>query len=324
MFLVAEIGAGHAGSLQRALLLVDQAAKAGVDAVKFQTFSPDQMAVHYKIQSGAWKGRDLVELYREAHTPKAWHPVLFQRAREKSLVAFSSPFHKHDVDFLETLDCPIYKIASPELVDLELISLVAQTGKPMIMSTGGASRDEIKQAVKIASRHCDDITLLHCVSQYPAAIEETNLATMKALEKYGCKVGLSDHSQGSLVAIAAAAMGASCIEKHIGFTGIGLDSGFTMDFDALSCLVRDARQASNAMGRVKFGTGCEWRRSLFWARDIAKGEIITREDIEVKRPAIGLSPALIDDVIGTVSNGSIQHQPVSGNCKATNNTIATK
>ena len=271
MFLVAEIGAGHAGSLQRALLLVDQAAKAGVDAVKFQTFSPDQMAVHYKIQSGAWKGRDLVELYREAHTPKAWHPVLFQRARELSLVAFSSPFHADDVDFLETLDCPIYKIASPELVDLELISLVAQTGKPIIMSTGGASRDEIKQAVKIASRHCDDITLLHCVSQYPAAIEDTNLATMLELSKYSCKVGLSDHSKDSLVAIMAATLGATCIEKHICIDGIGLDSGFAMNFEALSCLTRDLKAVGNAMGKVKFGQASEWRRSLYYARDIAKG-----------------------------------------------------
>ena len=324
MFLVAELGASHGGSLKRALALVDMAAEAGADAIKLQTFSPDQMAVHYKIKSGAWKGRDLVELYREAHTPKSWHPVLFQRAREKSLVAFSSPFHKHDVDFLETLDCPIYKIASPEIVDLELISLVAQTGKPIIMSTGGASRDEIKQAVKIASRHCDDITLLHCVSQYPAAIEDTNLATMLELQKYSCKVGLSDHSKDSLVAIMAATLGASCIEKHICIDGIGLDSGFAMNFDAFSSFVSGVRQASNAMGKVKFGQASEWRRSLYYARDIAKGEIITRDMLVTKRPAIGLSPAIIDDVIGTMSRGAVKHQPISGNCKATNNTIATK
>ena len=310
MFIVAEVGASHAGSLDRALSLVDMAAEAGVDAIKLQTFSPDQMAVHYKIQSGAWRGRDLIELYREAVTPRDWHPILFERARELSLVAFSSPFHKDDVDFLETLDCPIYKIASPEIVDLELISLVAETGKPMIMSTGSASPAEIERAVEVAMRRCRDITLLHCVSQYPAEINDTNLRTMLKLKKYRCKIGLSDHSKGSLVGIMAASLGASVIEKHICIEGIGLDSGFAMDFESLRSFVRDVRNVSNALGRVKFGGDVSLRRSLFWARDIAKGEIITKSDIECKRPGIGMSPALINEVIGSVSKGASRHQAV--------------
>ncbi len=309
-FIVAEIGASHAGSLDRALSLVEMAAKAGVDAVKFQTFTPEQMAVPYRIMSGPWEGFDLIDLYRQAHTPREWHKELFDRAKELSLVAFSSVFHADDVEFLETLDCPIYKIASFELVDLELISLVAQTGKPMIMSTGSASPAEIERAVKIASRHCSDITLLHCVSQYPAPIEDTYLATMLELKRYGCKVGLSDHSKDSLVAIIAASLGATIIEKHIGFPGIGLDCGFAMDSKALCAFVRDVRNVGSVIGQAKFGGGTELRRSLYYAQDIPKGTIITRDMLTAKRPAIGLSPALIGEVVGSVSRGVIKDQPV--------------
>lgn len=295
MFIVAEISASHHGSYEIAKKLVDIAADAGVNAVKFQCFNPEQMAIPgYKIKSGAWKGRDLLELYREAETPRDWLPSLFEYAEKKKLVAFASPFHKDDVTFLESINCPIYKIASFEITDLELISLVASTGKPVLISTGCADREHIDRAVEAGG---DRLTLLHCVSEYPTSLADVNLATMLELKKYNCPVGLSDHSQGSVSAIVAAALGASIIEKHIKFDDIGLDSGFALDSSALSDFVRDVRQVSSVMGRVKFRGLSELSRSAH-LRPMKPGEIVTRRDFTIKRPNSGISPALIGSMIG--------------------------
>lgn len=273
--IVAEIGASHNGSFEDAISLVDLASKAGADAVKFQCFSAEQMAIpDYKIKSGQWKGRDLLELYREAETPKEWFPVLFDYAKKKSLVAFASAFHIDDVEFLEELDCPIYKIASFEITDLDLISLVAFTGKPVILSTGCADRKHIEQAAKLVPEN--QLTLLHCVSEYPAPIDQVNLATMIELKKYSANVGLSDHSQGSVSAIAATALGATIIEKHIKLDESSIDSIFSLDLGAFSAFVRDVRQCSSAMGRVKFRGLSELSRSLHGG--------------ETKRPNIEFGP----------------------------------
>ena len=256
MFIVAEISGSHAGSLLTALSLVEAAAEAGADAVKFQCYEPEQMAIPYTIKSGLWEGRDLVDLYQDAHTPKEWFPKLYAEAEKYSLVAFSSPFHADDVKFLESIGNPIYKISSFEITDLELIKCAASTGKPMFISTGSASDSEIARA----SIHCDNLTLLHCVSEYPTRLEDVNLATMLELYKYS-DFGISDHSPGSIVPIAATILGAKVIEKHICFDGIGTDSGFALNPGAFKSMVNDVRAASKVLGKVKFGGDTALRRS---------------------------------------------------------------
>ncbi len=260
--IIAEISASHAGSFENAIALVDGAAEAGADYVKFQCFKAEQMAIpDYKIKTGAWKGRDLLELYREAETPREWLPTLFDYAKKKNLVAFSSVFHADDVEFMEGIDCPIYKIASFEIGDLDLISLVALTGKPVIISTGSATFKDIELAVD-AARYCDNLTLLHCVSEYPTKLEDMNLATITELQKiFKIDVGLSDHSQGSVASCAAAALGVPIIEKHIKIGNTGLDSGFALDLNAFSAFVRDVRQTTSTLGRVKYKGRSELMRS---------------------------------------------------------------
>jgi len=260
-FIIAEISCSHAGSFENAIRLIDAAAEAGADAVKFQCFSAEQMAIkNYTIKEGTWKGRDLLELYHEAETPKEWFPVLFDYAKKNSLVAFSSVFHSDDVDFMETLDCPIYKIASFEITDLNLISRVASTGKPVIISTGCADREHIERASKLVSN--SQLTLLHCVSEYPVDLNQVNLLTMLELRKYASNIGLSDHSHGSVSAIAAIAIGAQMIEKHIKLDNKSLDSSFALDSGAFSAFVRNVRDTTSAMGRVKFRGLSELSRSL--------------------------------------------------------------
>ena len=308
MFIVAEIGASHGGSLENALSLVDKAAEAGADAVKFQCFEAEQMAIPgYVIQSGPWMGRGLIDLYRDAQTPKEWFPHLYARAKEKSLVAFASPFHADDVEFLQSIGNPIYKIASFELVDLELISLVASTNRPVFISTGMADQNEIERAI-LAAGKCD-LTLLYCVSAYPTPLNKVNLLTMQALAEYG-KFGLSDHSLGSVVPVCATALGASVIEKHICLDRDCLDGGFAMLPGEFRSMVDSVRDASKILGAPRFGGDKTLRRSMYWARDIAKGETITRDMIDVKRPAMGRSPAFIADLIGTVSKGASINQPI--------------
>ena len=310
MFFVAELSANHNGSLSRALEIID--AMAGkADAIKFQTWSPDTMCVDYKIKTGHWSGRDMKDLYREAHTPWEWHPQLFKRARRRKLIPFSSPFDKESVDFLETLECPIYKIASLELVDLELIEYTAKTGKPMIMSTGAASTNEIRAAVKTARQYCKDLTLLHCVSEYPTDYKNVNLKTMSALKRFGCAIGISDHSHGSIVPITATALGSQVIEKHVTISKTGLDASFSMLPSEYASMVRQCQDVETIMGRIKFNGESELRRALFWNQDLKKGTVVKREHMKTARPNIGVSPIKIDRIIGRkLKRGVKTNEPV--------------
>lgn len=258
-FIVAEISGDHLGSLDRAIKLVQAAAKAGADAVKFQTFTPEQMVdAGVMITSGPWAGREALELYRETYTPREWHPELFACARECGIEAFSSVFHPDDVDFLETLNCPRYKIASFELTDLNLIWHAAKTGKPLILSTGMASEHEIWRATTAtAASGAASCTLLKCTSAYPATAQNANLATIFVMKETWpkCRIGLSDHTQGIGVAVAAAFMGASMIEKHLTLSRAdgGLDAAFSMEPDEFAQMVTECRRAVEALGEVRYG-----------------------------------------------------------------------
>lgn len=254
--IVAEISANHLGSLDRALRIVGVAAAAGADAVKLQTYTPEQMAdPGLIIPRGPWAGRNAVALYREGHTPREWHKPLFERAHSLGLMAFSSVFHPDDVDFLETLGCPMYKISSFELTDLNLIHYAGRTGKPIVISTGMATVEEIYAAV-MANYGAVDLTLLKCTSAYPASPADANLLTMRAMRQHFCvKVGLSDHTMGMGVAIAAAALGASMIEKHLTLSRAdgGPDAAFSMEPSEFAQMVVECRRAAQAVGEVRYG-----------------------------------------------------------------------
>jgi pseudaminic acid synthase len=259
-FIVAEMSANHLGSLDRAREIIEVAADMGADAIKLQTFNPDQMCAADKIiETGPWAGRNAVDLYREAQTPREWHQQLFEWGKENGLVVFSSPFHRDDVDFLETLDCPIYKIASFEVTDTSLISHAAFTGKPLIISTGMATREEIREAIA-AANDCPIGTptpvLLKCTSAYPADATEANLATMVDMNKlWGVDIGLSDHTPGHAVAVAATALGAIVIEKHLTLSRKdgGPDAGFSMEPYEFQQMVKACREAAAAIGTVQYG-----------------------------------------------------------------------
>lgn len=256
---VAELSANHLGSMDRAVRLVHAAKAAGADAVKLQTFTPEQMVdASATLKSGPWAGCSLLDLYREAHTPREWHKPLFELIRELGMVAFSSAFHPEDVDFLETLGCPMYKIASFELNDHELISHAARTGKPLVISTGMATLEEISEAACVASlAGCRDLTILKCTSAYPAPASEANLAAMRNLAIIPrCKAfGLSDHTMGHSVALAASVMGASMIEKHLTMARVdgGPDAAFSMEPDEFAEMVTECRRAVDAIGEVRYG-----------------------------------------------------------------------
>lgn len=296
--IVAEIAAAHNGSLDRAKELILAAKYAGADMVKFQLW--DQMALPgHVIADGPWKGRDLAGLYEECRTPREWFPELFRLARSCGLTPFATPFDRGSVDFLETLDCPMYKIASAEIVDLPLIGYVASKGKPVVISTGMATFPEICAAVDAANGV--PVTLLKCVSAYPARVEDANLMTMVEL-RYGVSrhrslpVGLSDHTQGSSVAMAATALGASMIEKHIGLDRSGPDGGFCTLPGEFAEMVRGVHEVAAAMGEVRYGplpseaSTLALRRSLWIVRDVKAGELVSEESVRSLRPAGGMLP----------------------------------
>ena len=311
MKIIAEISCSHNGSLDRAIETIKLL---NCDAVKFQTWSPDKMAVPYKIKKGAWKGMDLMDLYKQAFTPWWWFERLFDEVRERGMTPFSTPFDKESVDFLETLDCPMYKISSFELVDLELIDYVSQTRKPIIISTGAASKDEILEAVKTAYRRSSDVTLLHCVSEYPTTLENSNLGNIDWLYSIFPKcqaVGISDHSAGPYVAIAATAMGVSIIEKHVTLTHDGLDKNFAMLPEEFNDMVERCRLIEKSLKTVSFNGYHELRRSLYYNKDLKKGETITKSDIKTARPNKGLNPLCLEEIIGTKLNHSVkENEPV--------------
>lgn len=303
-FIVAEISANHLGSLERALHIIDAAAKAGADAVKFQTWKPGSMVVDrdYVVQSGPWAGRRLYELYEEAYTPWEWHETLYAYARSAGLVAFSSVFDRASVDFLEKLDCPIYKISSFEIGDIRLIQRAAKTGKPMIISTGMAEQWEIARAVWVAKdAGCRDIAVLKCTSAYPAPPESMNLMALYQLR--AClpdltKIGVSDHTLGLAVPVASTALGVDVIEKHLTMSRAdgGPDAAFSLEPDEFAAMVTACREAHAALGNGSLApspvqtSSMALRRSLYWAVDAEPGPVCEGMIVSA-RPWGGMSPA---------------------------------
>jgi N-acetylneuraminate synthase len=314
-FIVAEMSANHNQSLDRALEIVDAVAAAGAHALKLQTYTADTMTIEapapeFSIEdpTSLWNGETLHELYDKAHTPWEWHRPILARCRERGLIAFSTPFDASAVEFLEQLAVPCYKIASFENVDIPLIRTVAATGKPVIISTGMASVLEIAEAVetvRAAGNH--KLILLKCTSSYPAPVEDANLATIPHMAQlFRCPVGLSDHTLGVGVAVAAVALGATIVEKHVALSRAdgGVDAAFSLEPEELRSLVVETGRAWRARGSVRYGPtetelpSLRFRRSLYVVEDIHAGEIITENHIRAIRPGLGLAPKFIDDFIG--------------------------
>ncbi|WP_421206508.1 pseudaminic acid synthase [Aeromonas enteropelogenes] len=326
-YVIAELSANHNGNLERALAIMTAAKEAGASAVKLQTYRPDTITLkserpEFQIHGGLWDGHSLYDLYEWAHTPWEWHQALFAKGRELGLTVFSSPFDFSAVDLLESLDCPAYKIASFELVDLPLIRYAAQTGKPLIMSTGMANEAEIAAAVEMALKHGNgQLALLHCVSGYPAPAAEYNLRAIPMLrQRFGVEVGLSDHTLGSATAIAATALGATLIEKHFTLARAdgGPDCAFSMEPAELAELVASVNTAQAALGVADYQlTPSEqgnraFRRSLYLVKEIAAGERLTEAHIKSVRPALGLPPADYDRLLGKrVTRDMSANQPLN-------------
>ncbi len=312
-YIVAEMSGNHNGKLENALKIVEVAKHSGANAVKIQTYRPDTITINHDspefiIKEGLWKNRRLYDLYQEAHTPWEWHKEIYNYAREIGITLFSSPFDKTAVDFLEELNNPAYKVASPELIDLQLIKYIASTGKPIIFSTGMATFEEIGEAIDAASsKGCKDIIVLHCTSSYPAPLDQSNLSTIKQIEQdFNVISGLSDHSEGTIISTIAVGLGASMIEKHFTLDRShgGVDSKFSIEPNELSKLVKDASIASNSLGKPAFKpTDAEsgvlkHRRSLYIIRDIKRGDKFTESNIKSIRPGNGMKPKFIDNVLG--------------------------
>ena len=322
-FIIAEMSGNHNQSLEVALRIVEAAAKAGAHALKLQTYTAETMTLdldegEFFIQdpTSLWAGSSLYALYEKAHTPWEWHAPIFARARELGMLAFSTPFDETAVDFLESLDVPAYKIASFENTDLPLIRRVAATGKPLIISTGMASVAELDEAVRAArAAGCRDLVLLKCTSTYPASPENSHVRTVPHLrELFGCQVGLSDHSMGVGVAVAAVALGATVVEKHFTLERAagGVDSSFSLEPAELASLVVETERAWQALGQVHYGvTEAErqslvYRRSLYVTRDMAAGETFSADNLRAIRPGLGLAPRHLDSVLGRCARQALK------------------
>lgn len=326
-YVIAEVSANHNGELAQALRIIDAAVEAGADAVKIQTYRPDTITLDadtpdFQISGGLWDGRRLYDLYEWAHTPWDWHGALFSHARARGITLFSSPFDHTAVDLLESLNAPAYKIASFEAVDLPLIRYVASTGKPMIISTGMADRDEIAEAVQAAhAGGCRDLALLHCVSGYPAPPADYNLATIADMAaRFGLPVGLSDHTLDNTTAIASVALGACIVEKHLTLdrAGGGPDDSFSLEPAQFADLCDGARTAWAAVGQVDYGRksseqgNVQFRRSLYFVRDLKAGETISADALRSVRPGYGMAPKHLEQVIGRkVSRDVRANSPVT-------------
>lgn len=328
-FVVAEMSGNHNQSLERALEIVDAAARAGAHGLKLQTYTADTMTIdlderefHIGDPDSLWAGSSLYNLYKEAYTPWEWHKPIFDRARELGLIAFSTPFDATSLDFLEQLDVPCYKIASFENTDLALIRRVATTGKPMIISTGMATLAELDETVSAAREAgCADLILLKCTSTYPASAHNSNILSIPHMrELFDCEVGLSDHTMGIGVAVAAVTLGASVIEKHFTLRRAdgGVDSAFSMEALEMAQLVVETNRAWQSLGHVLYGPteaekkSLQYRRSLYVVKDISAGDILTRDNVRAIRPGLGMPTKFLDIVIGkTVKQDVKRGTPVS-------------
>jgi N-acetylneuraminate synthase len=321
-FIIAELSGNHNQQLDLAMDMVEAAAKAGAHAVKLQTFTADSMTLdvdneHFVIQEkdSLWHGESLHALYQKAATPYEWHQPLFDKAKSLGMLAFSSPFDEHAVDFLDDLNVPCFKIASFELTDLPLIRKAASKKKPLIMSTGMASLTEIEQAVGVARlAGCDDIILLKCTSTYPAQPTQSNIVTIPHLrDAFGCQVGLSDHTAGVGVSVAAVALGATVIEKHfvLDRNAGGVDAAFSLEPDELASLVLETKRAHQALGQVKYGgtqaeeKSKQYRRSIYVSEDIQQGQKLSTQNLRIVRPAFGLAPKNWDKVLGKAAKQNL-------------------
>ena len=321
--IIAEMSGNHNGSLKKALDIVREASKAGADAIKLQTYTAETITLNSKSRDfiihdkkSLWKKERLYNLYKKAHTPWSWHKKIYDLAKKLNLVCFSSPFDETAVDFLQKLNTPFYKIASFEITHLPLIKKVALTKKPMIISTGLANKNEIKEAITTAKKYgCPKVVLLKCTSAYPADIADTNILTIKDLKKsFKCEVGFSDHTLGIGASLAAISNGAKIIEKHftISKRDKGVDSAFSMDVRELSLLVAEAKRAYLSLGKVNYELSKSekkskiFRRSIYAKRNIEKGEIFTSHNVKVVRPSYGLSPKYYFKLLGKKSKRQIK------------------
>ncbi|MDD2367414.1 MAG: pseudaminic acid synthase [Desulfuromonadaceae bacterium] len=330
-FIIAEMSGNHNQSLDRALEIVDAAAASGAHALKLQTYTADTMTIDIKEgeffiedPNSLWKGRSLYDLYQEAHTPWEWHKPIFDRCRDLGLIYLSTPFDDTSVDFLESLDVPCYKIASFENTDIPLIRKVAATGKPMIISTGMATVAELDETVRAAREAgCNDIILLKCTSTYPSTPENTNIRTIPHMrELFDVQVGLSDHSMGTGVAVAAVALGATVIEKHFTLNRAdgGVDSSFSLEPEEMSSLVVEMERAWQSLGQVSYGPtekekkSLVFRRSLYVVKDMKADDVFTAENVRAIRPGYGLQPRYMDIVLGMKCNKDVKKgTPLSWN-----------
>jgi pseudaminic acid synthase len=312
-YVIAELSANHNGKLETALRIIEEAKKAGADAVKLQTYTPDTITLpsdgeDFKIYGGLWDGRTLYDLYEEAHMPWDWHRPLFDHANKLGITLFSSPFDRTAIDLLEDLNAPAYKIASFEAIDLPLIKYAASTGKPMIISTGMADAEEIQEAIDAArAGGCQELAVLHCVSGYPAPAEDYNLRTLTdMIQRFGLVTGLSDHTLDNTTAITSVALGAAIIEKHFTLdrNGGGPDDSFSLEPQDLKALCDGAKTAWLSLGKVDYGkksseqANVKFRRSLYFVNDLQPGAVITPKDVRSVRPGYGLTPKHLDTVIG--------------------------
>ena len=320
-FIVAELSANHGHKLEVALESVRVAKEAGADAVKIQTYTADTITLNcdaddFKVKGTLWDGRTLYDLYQEAYTPWEWHQAIFDESQKCGITCFSTPFDKTAVDFLEELDNPIYKIASFEITDIPLIRYIASKQKPIILSSGIAMEEDIRLALDtIYAEGNKDVTLLKCTSAYPAPIEEANLLTIPDMRnRFGCKVGLSDHSEGSAVPMTAVALGAEVVEKHfiIDRSIGGPDAAFSMNAEEFAKMVQDVRNVEKALGSVYYPTdpskikGREFSRSLYIAEDMKAGDVITEQNVRSVRPGYGLHPKYLPELFGKKAKRNIE------------------